>query len=521
MARLTVRPYTFQTLTKLLQSCSEASDAYVNQKLQSNYFRNYFQAVKAKTIVVEHDYTDRDFLEDYAAYFVRCFRTYRKTCTRLHFFSSRFTGKELKSHLSSRDGRLTPQKLQESYLGFTVVKRLPQTFLGRTCLVTYPSDGGRRFYVVRPYDVSLYGLNLTVESLAFQEQDTVAGACATSALWSVFQGTGEIFHHHIPSPVEVSNYADRAHASEARKSPSRGLTDEQAFEAIKQLGLEPNDVIATDIKSLARTSYAYLRGNVPIYLGAGIYKNPAGTGDIPESKLEFESSHAMALVGFSLGLPGVAQDENRVSLLAYRMDKIYVHDDQVGPFARADLADRNLILKEGGAMSLFTLQTSRPPDQLVVPDKMIIPLYHKVRIPFSTAYSSISGFDRALKATLAHAGVGSSDLMWDIYLTTTNREKRAILDNQLITNDRRLELVTTPMPRFLWKAQLLERDTPILTLLLDATDIEQGQMVTAVWQEGKHLLHRMIRLIAVNPAIKQNYQLHSQWRIWEAMSNLH
>src|SRR2546423_7909731 len=97
--RLTVRAYDFAALKKLLRSCSDASDAYVEQKLQSKYFENYFQAVGARTIVVEEDYTDRDFLEDYAAYFVRCFRSYKKTCTRLHFFSSKFKSGDLKTLL--------------------------------------------------------------------------------------------------------------------------------------------------------------------------------------------------------------------------------------------------------------------------------------------------------------------------------------------------------------------------------------------------------------------------------------
>src|SRR5262249_17736969 len=84
---------------------------------------------------------------------------------------------------------------------------LPRTIVGRTCLKTYPHDSRRDFPITRDYEANLFGMPLRVESLAFQEQDSVAAACATSALWSAFHGTGKQFQHPIPSPVEISKAA--------------------------------------------------------------------------------------------------------------------------------------------------------------------------------------------------------------------------------------------------------------------------------------------------------------------------
>lgn len=47
---------------------------------------HYFDHIGAKTIIVENDYIDRDFLEDYSGYYARCFHDYQRSCTRLHFF---------------------------------------------------------------------------------------------------------------------------------------------------------------------------------------------------------------------------------------------------------------------------------------------------------------------------------------------------------------------------------------------------------------------------------------------------
>jgi len=48
-------------------------------KQQIGYFINYFQSIQIKTILIEENYIDRDYLEDFSAYYVRCFHKYRST----------------------------------------------------------------------------------------------------------------------------------------------------------------------------------------------------------------------------------------------------------------------------------------------------------------------------------------------------------------------------------------------------------------------------------------------------------
>jgi len=127
--------------------------------------------------VVENDYIDHDFLEDFAAYYVRCFSTYSKVCARLHFFNIEFTQGDFEEYLkSSADVKISPDSLQKGYLGFVVIKPLPQTVIGRTCLKTYPPEDRRYFPIARSYNANLFGTELTIRSLAFQEQDKVVAA---------------------------------------------------------------------------------------------------------------------------------------------------------------------------------------------------------------------------------------------------------------------------------------------------------------------------------------------------------
>jgi hypothetical protein len=136
----------------------------VRAKLHSRYFAEYFRELHAAAIVVEPDYIDKDYLEDHAAYYDRCFRDYKRRTVRLHFFSQAFDAEKFRKILT---GRQETDKLTESYLGFIVVKPLSQKIIGRTCLKTYPEERRRNFPILRDYPVNLFGLELTVRSLAY------------------------------------------------------------------------------------------------------------------------------------------------------------------------------------------------------------------------------------------------------------------------------------------------------------------------------------------------------------------
>ena len=219
-----VYPYSAAQLIGLITDKSGGDQHCVSHKLHSTYFEEYFSEIGAKTILVENRYIDKDFLEDFAGYYVRCFRDYDRRCTRIHFFRAPFNYEGFASYLSGVPTPITAAKLQEAYLGFLVVKPLPKTPIGRTCLRTYPHDGRRFFPITRNYELSLYGIHLQVlGTLAFQEQDNVVAACATSALWSVFQGTGKLFHHPIPSPVGITKAATDQIPADSRNLPNKGL----------------------------------------------------------------------------------------------------------------------------------------------------------------------------------------------------------------------------------------------------------------------------------------------------------
>ncbi|MEA1950119.1 MAG: hypothetical protein U9N87_01955 [Planctomycetota bacterium] len=506
-----VLSYSIDTLCSLLAKKVHSPKYRVERKQHLDYFRSYFAELNSRTIIVENDYIDRDFLEDYAAYYVRCFHGYERKCTRLHFFNFDFSGPDFERLLAFGSGSDFHQKLQDGYLGFVVIKPLPETFVGRTCLRTYDENGSRSCPIARQYHANLFGINLTIEkTLAFQEQDTVAAACATSALWSAFHGTGTLFHHAIPSPVEITKTAGPLLSGE-RSLPNHGLTTEQMANAIRAVGLEPFPIRAQDEFIFKTTVYAYVRGRIPVLMLVHLYdiSNPQNA--------EFLGGHAVTVTGFGCGdrEAGVAEFQSK----ACEINRIYAHDDGIGPFARMVLDGKKVGLGPPSDIELMSLSTSWKDahDSLgnvrAVPVNILVPLYHKIRIPFALIQNAVMHFDQAIDLVANQGGNEPYErLYWDVFLSPVSDFKESIFKSKAVDDSMRESVLSEQLPRFLWRATASSGARKVLDLLFDATDIEQGKLlVLAV--EYHNGFGTFLRSIARLPTIREHYRNTPGWVI--------
>ncbi len=506
-----VIPYSIDKLKQLLSELAEVPLSVIESKYHSTYFDHYFNELKPQIIVVEKEYIDHDYLEDYAGYYARCFKPYKRTCTRLHFFTQDFSEEDFKSLLQGfessgvddeKSKSITIVDLHNSYLGFIVVKPLPQTIFGRTCLQTYSEDGKdgiRYFPSLRKYEANLFGIPLDVDTLAFQEQDRVVSACATSALWTVFQGTGKLFQHSIPSPVEITKMAVKSQDEYSyllydREFPNEGLTIPQMTQAIKYLGLDPCTIaVEHNINYLKNALYAYLRGKIPILFTFSLYAPINNRNNSSIIRSDRVGNHAVAITGYQLSNTDPTPFwDIKLLLTASRINKIYVHDDQLGPFARMNFHDTKVTDNETNE-EYDTLSTTwkntryNSDNMLAAPRFMLIPVYPKIRIPFKLILQIIIQFDQFFESRRSHAIIPLDHrIYWDIFLTTINDLKTDILSSSYYHGEDKRQFLTKSMPRFLWRTTAYSEKTPIFDLLFDATDIPQGDFLSFVikYDEG-------------------------------------
>lgn len=485
-----VYEYDIRVLRQLIADKSETDLATTAQRLHPQYFEEYFGELKAKTILVENCYIDRDYLEDFSAYYVRCFASYKRLCTRLHFFACEFTRDKVIELLQNPErATISLEALSKDYLGFIVVKPLPKTVVGRTCLKTYRSESQRYFPVTREYSAHPFGMELKVKSLAFQEQDQITAACATSALWSAFHATGKYFQHALLSPIEITRLATQNNPSETRTLPNEeGLNALQMARAIKSVGLEPYYVKIPNLFFLKEIVYAYLRSGIPAIFGVQLW-------NCASQPCQFTGLHAVTVSGYRLA--DTASSSLGFTTRASKISKIYVHDDQVGPFARMEFDGRVIVLPNDAATGLETetLSTSfissggDAGSTRAVPKLLLIPLYHKIRIPYIAVRQIVLWLDNMIKwAELKSPGFPLQIGEWDIYLTTINEMKTELLSDRgnRLPGEYRAKLLCESLPRFLWRVCARQNEKRLFDLLFDATDIAQGSIfIRAIeWDEN-------------------------------------
>lgn len=522
-----VVPYSIHELKRLLGEAARARPQTIEDKYHIDYFQSYFSRLDTEegisaptTIVAEKHYTDRAFLEDFSAYQVRCFRPYRRKCCRLHFFDLRFSLEDFEALVLGKGGRLTEQELREGYLGFMVLKPLPETMIGRTCLKTYPKKGRRSFSTTRPYEVNLFGISLYIDSLAFQEQDGTASTCATCALWSMFHGTGKLFQHPIPPPVEITKAANSHWPMAGRTLPSEGLTIEQMADAIRSVHLEPFPIATHDDYVVKGNLYAYLAAHLPLVMSVFL----VNVSTQPDT---FIGSHAIAITGCSLGERGaVPHGETSFLLRASRIEKVYAHDDQVGPFACMVLDGHKVsfsflgeTITAGSMLTSWRDVSGSVGNVRAVPDGILAALYHKIRIPFATVEDSVIHFDDPVEALRSSGKLALPQrLEWDIGLTTANELKGQIREAKSLPDRYRRDILFEEMPRFIWRAVARCADKALLELLFDATDMQQGSFFSRAIEydlEDEPSLSLVLREVSKEQALQQALASTPAWMVFE------
>lgn len=433
------------------------SDVAANARV--NYLAAYLDQIGASTIVVELEYVDADYLDDYASFYAKSFDRIPNRCRRLHFFGTLFDEDHLRKVINGAEDE---EVLRQGYLGFVVARPLPTAVIGRSALRTYASDGGRRRYpATRRYDVSLFGIRLSVESLAFQEQDTSLAACATVALWSCFQKTQDLFRSAAPTPVAITRAANRLLLA-ARPFPSRGLQIQQICNAIAVVGLDPEVYEVTPDLPLATLIYSYLRLGLPVL----------AIIQIPNLGL-----HAIAINGYSLRtIQQLSSEGGNVNallprLIGSRIDEFYGHDDQNGPFARLKL------IEPSAGKPVVSIAATGPWAGDLTPKLIVVPVYQKIR----------TGFREVLKwlpvLSIAASWVSpAADFEWDVQLTSSNDLKQTLRAGQTTAPQAvREAILMSNLPKYLWRCSLSSQGQIIFEAVLDTTAMVNGFPVLRVW----------------------------------------
>lgn len=463
--------FTATTFAKALSNPYTPVDL-VRKKKHYKYFLQYLTnpSIGAQMIVIEEEYISKDFFEDYTSYYALCFAPYPKFCRRVHLFKNKFTQKEFENILLA--GNKKQDLFFKNYLGFIVVKPIPNTNIGYTVLKFFPAGrkfNGRNFWGTRDYSIHVFGKEIKINSLAFQEQDNVLAACATAAIWSMLNKASLDFHTILKSPSEITKDAGVVSSDGSRMFPNKGLDILQISQAIVNSGLVPeikqpdmitvgdedddedDDEVVSNLY-LKKILNAYAPIGIPIILVVSVpFKNKYGL-------------HAITATGFVKRAPRKVVPKNKISFLSENIQKFYAHDDQWGPFVRVNFKNLNEITTTWTEYDRKKLPT--------YVKKIIVPLYPKIRISYEDIEAVVLGIDRVLSFMFENKI--TDDLVWDVRIDYSEKYKGEIKVQKNLDEAKKIEILTKNMPKYIWIASCYIGSQQVIDFTFDATNVSSG-----------------------------------------------
>ena len=413
---------------------------------------------KPLSMVIEKHYIDRGFMDDYTTFYGSSLKPYPNWCRRIHFFSTEkdrlandleellAEGQKAAGSLGRRESRLEflskcRSFSEESYLGFVTIKPLEGSPVGRTVLRHYEEgapDGKRRFNCTRHYTVHLFGLELTVCGLVFQEQDQAVSACATTALWTSLSKTKDFEDIKTPTPAEITKRATQFLLSGPAIPAIEGLALQQMCQAIQSFGLTPYVIRAAAADPIEIKSHLFssvLSGFAPVLL---IYDGTKDRGHaVTVSGMKTASVHKPDLVMLNSHTGVDLFDDLSGDLL-----EIYVNDDRYSPYFKVKVESLNVDKSLAFCFYEDDGVTKREPDENWTLEHILIPVHPKMRLSFAEirqiAYGLINQVN-SLRTAYATLNSGTVTLNSVVRLKTrimkhsTYVEKQFFGDSKLST----------------------------------------------------------------------------------------
>ncbi len=297
--------------------------------------RLYQPPYHCETVVFEFDYVDRDYQDEFSAFYSRSFKSYPARTTRLHFFASRIP----------TDALFELGKHRDSYLGFLVARPTDLQRVGRTVIRPPIQDSDCEFiHCLTRFEAHILGDTFEIEAMPFIQQDTQVGACAQASLWMVSRYMGKRFGHREFLPSEINRFAKEKETFGRSFPADNGLTWTQMLHALDGMGLyawnywideiddcsnhiddaypeperdpgekldefesrkEENLQIRRKIK-LASIAYRYIESGLPVIFGL--------------------SDHALVCIGHTY------DHQTKATIAIQRIPDFIVHDDAQGPY---------------------------------------------------------------------------------------------------------------------------------------------------------------------------------------------
>ena len=362
-----------------------------------------------KGILIERNYTDKDYRSTYYHFYSHKGLRYRPDCVRLHFFDETvsFNASQLDLDTSDSSGSLT-----DHYFGFMVLRPTGVNTIGRSVLTPDIRKGASRYTVAASHKVHLLGHRLAIHGFPSMDQHVDIGVCAHAACWSILRHYSErfsIYREYLTHDITLL----AQQFNPGGINPSLGLEISQVERIFQAASTYPlivaRDRNNKDDASFYRQLTAYLDSGLPLFAAM------------------HDKGHAMAVVGYQWRTPV----KTSIAGMRYSWDeveKLGIVDDNHLPYLSIPV--------NGGPYSAKDI------------DSFIVALPEKIFYPahaFDKLVPTFFKFGRFLQ-------LPAEDQTIIRYFITTSSKLREFVRNHASEFDAQLieAVMKLPFAQFLW-----------------------------------------------------------------------
>lgn len=386
-----------------------------------------------KSIVIEHNYICKDHNNLYSNYYSKRFHLPERNTYRLHFFGCEIQHTGYIIHLEQN-------ALQESYIGYSVIRNSPERCLGRTILDPQKLQLLKSTYLLRTtFSANLLGRKLEIKGFPYISQDIDVTVCAHSALWALCRYLStkfSIYKELLPFDI-VQAVGDEF----GRAYPYRGMTYLDYSKILTGFGVYPviEHTGNTEEEKIRfrQVIYTYLESGFPLIASYG--------------------GHVVVLVGHDL-LPESPQMSEQFNSTEIMVGNYYVMDDNYFPYKKLP---RSAEERSHCLDSIKTIVVPLPEKVFQGADKILL---------FAEKYLNTEEFQRRLSRNHLQG-----PYLKRIFLATSISYKRKMYE--YFSNSQCpsvLQLLNQKLPHFIWIIELMTPESyksrqADAVLLLDPT----------------------------------------------------
>ena len=393
------------------------------------------EKLKCETIIIENNYLDRDYLEEYSNFYCKSFEPYSSRTHRLHFFKDYITYNNLED-LSSKE-----------YLGYSIIRPIDSYRSGRTVLSPFYDDAKKSFIPCKTkYYASLLGSNLEVTGTPFIQQDSNVNVCAQASMWTASYYMHQKYGYPRYYPPEITYFATR---NMAIGSPKQGLEPTQVVTALRDMGYQ---VACFDIDSsrdnyISLNSlliYSYIRSKLPVILV------------LETSRCIY---HAICLVGYKYDFNSISLSEdifcaNNIKYFYYQDDnegpyrKLYKHNPKPSEKLSKEEAKNNFSIKKNGKIIIVPM----PKEISLQADEVYGRIPALLNLKFLNTY--IGKFLNKQEAIFSKGEI--DNLVCHFFLKTSSEFKSTLPEE--MNNYLKLLYKAMPLPKYIYILELTKKN---------------------------------------------------------------